>query len=260
MIFVISSGRVGTNYLSCLFGSVPGTIGFHEPVPQMNGEFVRMANSLPYAETYGARREAKVPALEAWVQQNPGATYSETSHMFIKTFYDVVCDRFEDVRVVVLRRSLRRTLRSFLSMGLFAGSPSTPVWMTSPNAATAAIRCPFRDDDMDPVDLCIAYLMDIEARASRFREEYPSVPVHEVSLDELNSPAGVRRLFGELGLDPEPALGLIGRRTNLHERTKAEFGLPASLEECDERIAEYLEALALAGIGAPPSLMLEDGL
>jgi len=67
--------------------------------------------------------------------------------------------------------------------------------MSSPNAATAVLPAIGPDTTLDQFDLSIAYLLDIEARAVRFKIEYPHVRTHEVRLEELNEIKGVEEFF-----------------------------------------------------------------
>ena len=84
---------------------------------------------------------------------------------------------------------------------------------------------------MDQHDLCIAYLIDIEARAVRFQHDFPDVRVHEVRLEALNEPGGVDALFGSLAVEPtRRTTGLIGSVVNQRAKRKSHFANPTSIE------------------------------
>jgi hypothetical protein len=251
-IFAASSGRVGTKYLCHILGTASNSFSYHEPDPQMNGKYVDLITSHSYIETYEQRKEAKIPILKKHLSEHPDKVYCETSHMFIKTYFDIVLDEFkEDVQVIILRRDLPNTLKSLVEMGLFGGSPSTPIWMVSPNAATAAIKCIANDDDLDQIDKCIAYLIDTEARIQRMRKKYPNILMHEVNLNQLNDLDFVSQLFEKLGLQiSEFTASMIGKVTNRHTHAKSQFS-KIDVSVCTERIHKYISRASQLRINIP---------
>lgn len=252
LIFSINSGRAGSKYLAQLLGTARSVESFHEAEPKMSGEFMSMINSAPMAASRDQRR-IKADAIAAILRSKPGAIYAETNHAFIKTFFDVVLDDFPSGSVINLRRDLPLVLKSFVELGYF--SPLNPLsfsWMSSPNAATAALPAIGPDSSLDQFDLCIAYLLDIEARAARFREEYPEVPLYEVRLEELNRIEFVEEFFNRLHLVPTAATReVVGQSVNERRPRKEKIGNPATMEECQRRLAEYLKKAKARGINVP---------
>eukprot|EP01102_Stenamoeba_stenopodia_P012710 TRINITY_DN403_c1_g1_i1.p1 TRINITY_DN403_c1_g1~~TRINITY_DN403_c1_g1_i1.p1 ORF type:complete len:475 (+),score=90.49 TRINITY_DN403_c1_g1_i1:1-1425(+) len=93
-VFCIHPGRCGSKYLAALFAAA-GFHAQHEPTPQMNGEHLRSALKDGLMKTFGDRLKQKGMALIEGTQMYntfPVGVYVETSSMFIKTFYDVVCE------------------------------------------------------------------------------------------------------------------------------------------------------------------------
>ena len=241
-MFCINPGRSGSNYLSELLGTARDVVSFHEAEPTMTHEYIKMINTQSYAETASLRRR-KVEAIKKILETlPPGAIYCETNHMFIKTFYDVVFEDLKSIEVIILRRDLASVLKSFIELNYF--SPNNPVWsnwMSSPNAATAAVQAIAEDSEMDQYDLCIAYLIDIEGRAQRFQRELPWVKVHEVWLENLNNFDTVKNFFDKLRITPTTETQhLVGRIVNERSQTKKFFNNPIDLKYCHQRIAEYI--------------------
>ena len=259
LIFCINPGRSGSRYLATLIGSAQAVDSHHEAEPTMSGRYVAMVNAAGY-ETSRAVRRVKADAIAARLACLPdGATYVETNHMFIKTFYDVVVERFENVEVVVLQRELARVLKSFMELRYFTSeNPFWREWMTEPDAVTAAIRCVEPRDRLDPVDRAIAYLIDIEARAARFAREHPRVRTHPVRCEHLNRLAGVEALFQRLHLAPtDLTRETCGRRINERLAIKARYGVSVDVAYCRDRIQHYLDRAHAQGIDIPGSLALE---
>lgn len=264
LIFCINSGRTGSQYLAKLLGTARHVTSFHEPEPRMNGEPLHLVNKLALKESYNLRK-TKVEALRQTLGRLPaGQIYCETSHMFIKTFYDVVMDEFSNVEVIVLRRELALVLKSFLDLDYFvdltgeaAPNRAWPHWMSRPDAATAALPLPKPAHQMDQAERCIAYLLDIEARAQRFHKDYPQALMHETRLEWLNGYTYVRRFFSQLRLEPTiKTLFAVGRKINSRIQKKPDPANGISIEYCWSRISEYLELVDKRGIEIPKGLAL----
>jgi hypothetical protein len=259
LIFCINSGRAGSNYLAELLGTGREVISFHEAEPNMTGKYLHNLHQGSYAETKGERR-IKSQAIKKLLKSfPPGQVYCETSHMFIKTFYDVIIEDFESVEVIILRRQLALVLKSFIELNYFTTNNEIwPDWMSSPNAKTAAIRCIGQDEKLDQYDLCIAYLIDIEARSARFKREYPWIKTHDVRLEALNDYNQVARLFNDLVITPTKETNKItGRIVNVREQRKKEFNNEIQFNYCHERIDLYLTKAKSMGIKLPNTLALQ---
>lgn len=263
-IFCINSGRSGSEYLARLLGTAAQVRAFHEPEPIMTGPYLRMAQELGLEASFATRA---IKAQAVWQRLSvlpPGTIYAETSHMFIKTFADVVMAAFRahEVDVVVLRRWLPAVLKSFVAMGYY--SDNNPgawgAWFHAPGAGHCAFRPPVFDAPPDQYDLAIGYLIDIEARARRFMEHYPQCRVHEVRLEGLQSAEQVATFFAALRLEAKPETArLSGMRVNDRSQRKAQFGIETTLEYCEQRIYTYLERCRTQGVDVPPLPQLDPG-
>ena len=258
LIFSINSGRAGSKYLAQLLGTAPDVESFHEAEPKMSGEFIGMINAAPFADSKEKRRIKSEKIAEVLRGSDPAATYAETNHAFIKTFFDVVLEDFRNVEVIILRRDLPLVLKSFIELRYFsARNPLAYSWMSSPNAAMAALPALAPDAMLDQFDLCIAYLLDIEARTERFQKEYPNVRRYEVRLEELNESGRVQDLFRRLGLTLTQATAeLCGRVINERQPRKQAIANPTTLAECEQRLADYIERAEARGIRVPGSAVL----
>ncbi|NEP78368.1 MAG: hypothetical protein F6K17_01890 [Okeania sp. SIO3C4] len=262
LIFCINSGRSGSNYLSELLGTAEEIISYHEPSPSMTGDYLSMINKFDYATSF-SKRKFKSSAIKDILLGIPdGKIYCETNHMFIKTFFDVVAQDFPKIEVIILRRYLPKVLKSFIELGYFSDkNQAWKFWMSSPNAATAAIPCIDVDLNLDQWDLSIAYLIDIEARAKRFQQEYPGISTYEVRLEELNNFARVESLFDRLKITPTDATKkMYTQQINQRKETKKKYSgeEDISLLHCQERIEQYLQKAHDLNISIPTTLALEN--
>jgi hypothetical protein len=258
LIFSINSGRAGSKYLAQLLGTAAGVESFHEAEPKMSGDYIAMINAAPLVESREKRRIKSAAIAEVLRRSAPDIVYVETNHAFIKTFYDVVLEDFLNVEVIILRRDLALVLKSFIELGYF--SPRNPLaysWMSSPSAATAALPALAPDSALDQFDLCIAYLLDIEARAERFQNEYPEVRRHEARLEDLNEIGRLQDFFQPLGLVATAATkDLCGRAINERQPRKQAIANSTTLEECRRRLQDYIERAKARGIQVPASAAL----
>lgn len=259
LIFCINSGRSGSQYLAELLATARKVRCFHEPPPNMSGEALDQVTQHPYEFSRQERRIKCVGIAQRLRKMAPGKVYAETNHMFIKTFFDVVLAEYRNVEVIVLRRELAKVLKSFVDMGYFSkASPVSWRWMSRADAATTALPPVMPFDEMDPCDRAIAYLLDIEARAVRFKSEYPNVRTHDIRLESLNDIKSVQTFFKQLRIAPTGATKeLCGAPVNQRAKRKTDESRKMTIEECRERLASYIERARAQGLEIPSTAALE---
>ena len=259
LVFSINSGRSGSQYLAELLATGKKVRCFHEPHPNMSGVHLDLVTKAPYADSKQERRVKCVGIAHRLRTMAPGKVYAETNHMFIKTFFDVILAEYRAVEVIILRRDLVKVLKSFVDMGYFSeASPVSWKWMVRADAATSALKPVAPFDEMDPCDRSIAYLLDIEARAQRFKLEYPNVPTHEVRLESLNDMKSVGEFFKKLRIAPTGATKeLCGAPVNQRPQRKNNALRKISIEECQDRLRKYIARANQMGIEIPATAALE---
>jgi len=226
LVFVISPGRSGSQFLASLLDATADGSAVHEPRPRMNGAFLRGLSEQRLAASYARRRIKLVGLLTALEALSEGHTYVETSHMFVKTFYDVVLDYFPNVKVVHLRRAVPAVVRSFAELGYFSDrSTHWRHWMHDAYASEPLLSPAVPRGDADSFDRILAYLADIEARAAMVRQKYPETAFYPIELEKIGEPDGARRLVGQLGLQwTAAAEATCRRRANLRRDRKEAVG------------------------------------
>ena len=105
---------------------------------------------------------------------------------------------------------------------------------------------------MDPVDRSIAYLIDVEARAQRFRRRYPHARTVDVRVEELTGLDGIMRLFSAVGAEPSDATRrLVQQGAPRNEKLSEKASKPVSEEFCRDRLLAYIEKCRQRGIALP---------
>ena len=117
LIFCINSGRSGSNYLAKLLGTAKEVMSYHEPYPQMIGNYLTLINQEDYTTSFTARKIKTFGIKDLLLKLPARQVYFESNHMFIKTFFDVVIQDFSKVEVIILRRYLPKVLKSFIELG-----------------------------------------------------------------------------------------------------------------------------------------------
>lgn len=226
---------------------------FHEPSPAMAGRRViaypathpTPIDKLFYYGVVYPFKYQKVNSIRKILRKlHPGHICAETSHKFILSFSDVIMNHFRSsVDVVLLRRYLPKVIKSLMELNHFApGNARSLHWLASPNAKSAAVQALSSDEELDQIDKIIAYLVDIEARAQRFKKKYPATRVIEVRVEELNNWENVERLFLQLGIEPsEQTYSVIGKVEYQRLIEKRQQKNWVSEEYCLERLLRYID-------------------
>ena len=256
-IFCINSGRSGSEYLTQLLDTARDVYAFHEAEPAMTGRYLRMVLEHDLEKSFADRR---IKAQAVWQRISilpPGAIYAETNHMFIKTFHDVIMESFKDhdIDIIILRRYLPSVLMSFIAMGYYSNRNPAAwyTWMHTPGTGKCVFQTPPFDEAPDQHDLAIGYLLDIEARAQRFKTQHPGCRIHEVRLEELQTAGEVKAFFAQLRVEPTAETWeMPGKPINVRAHRKAQFGIETSLEYCEQRIQQYLQRCRDHGVEVPP--------
>ena len=258
LIFTINPGRAGSEYLATLLNTAANVHALHEPRPRMNGRLLEMAMGKPPGESYGQRRIKLLGINHTLSQLDSDTIYAETSHMFIKSFHDVVLDYYENVEVIILRRPLHKVLKSFVELGFFSNiNPIADRWMHKPGSTNSAAELLKPLDEMDQYEKCIAYLLDIEALARAFTLDHPEIKIHEITLDSITGTGGARQLFQDLGARwTEESDRLYSSVINRRMAYRSAIGACAPEAYCKERLNQYIQQAQVAGKSIPDIRMI----
>lgn len=240
MIFSINTGRTGSAYLAHVLSFAADELSVHhEAEPDMSGRPLREAKAWGLEATYHSRFMRKAPALRKALVEADGRTYVETSHLFAKSFYDVVMTEFFerrkcDVRVIVLRR---RAEDIAFSLDRLNFDEALDDWYYLPGDRIAALRPIAMNSTEERV---AGYLYDVEAQVARFRRRYSDAPMIEVELEQIASARGVRRLYATLDLDqdalPESDAELDAKLKPVNTKGSKRPGVHAATAEQEEAV------------------------
>jgi hypothetical protein len=244
MVFSANSGRAGSGFLAKLLDASPSVVGGHERPPQMTGPWLRRVAFEPPHASFDARL-VKVDALRGELGLMAGKhVYVDTSHMFVKTFADVVFEEFQHARlsVVALRRNIIDVAMSFYELDFFGPSEGQwHAWMIPPTAPESAF--PLAAEEItDQFDLIFGYLVDIENRTERLRQATPAVNWIDARLDEISTPLGATKLLEQLSLAPPENLEEVtAATTNSRGRRKRKLNQRVTRVFVEKRLSEFLD-------------------
>eukprot|EP00177_Eucheuma_denticulatum_P004083 GFKZ01007395.1.p1 GENE.GFKZ01007395.1~~GFKZ01007395.1.p1 ORF type:complete len:348 (+),score=55.02 GFKZ01007395.1:69-1112(+) len=218
IIFCVSPGRAGSKYLSDVLSVGEGVIGLHEPEPKMTGDTLKQVLLQGRrAETFQQRKKDKIGAIREVLEgMDRSVVYAETSHMFLKTFEDVVLETLGDVAkitLVYLRRPLKDIVWSQLRLGWFEkGHSGRDVWYYNASNVHPSEKAWDAGNVSDVLDLLIGYNIDVLKRGMELQRRielkhrmgsWKKVKVAEVLLMDLSGDsmdAGVMQFLRRLGL------------------------------------------------------------
>lgn len=246
LIFTITTGRSGTEYLSRALACFRDVESRHEPKPTFGSAFRTVCAAPQTAREFWLAH--KLPRIAA----SPRAIYAETSHLTCKGFLESAVELELRPTLVHLVRSEREVATSLWRLGTIPGRTYGGVkYYLSPwDARLASPVDAARAERWHDYQLCFWYCLEIAARARDYAERFTprGARVHRVELTSIVAAGGVEELGRELDLGPLGAIGrfqlrtLPARRLNEKADRKREFDLGAG--ELDALEAEVRDAVA----------------
>lgn len=241
LIFTVTTGRSGTNYLADVLAALPGVACFHEPAPAFS-ECMRDVQE-DSRVAYRFWIEHKLPAIASRRER----IYIETDHAFCKGFLEPLLDLGVVPDLIILSRPMRAVASSMYQLN------------SIPCRTEAGLRYWLHPEDpgvlplpdwrgLDDYQLCYWYCLEIARRAERYQRLLSGHGrVVRVGLAELTTPVGVSRLVSALEL---PAFGWLGqfrlrrvarRRVN-DKRSRKRRVLPTCLDELEREVIRRVAA------------------
>jgi hypothetical protein len=223
LIFVISTGRSGTEYLTQVLGLFQNVHAEHEPEPSFTNAFRTIATAPHLARQFWL--DHKLPAIA----RSPAPIYAETSHLVCKGFLESGIELGLRPTLIHLVRRYRDTARSMLALNTIPARTFNGVrFYLGPedHAFLPVPRAVF--DRWHDYQLCYWYCLEIGERARVYAERFRplGITVERVELDDIRTTAGVHDLARRLDFGPLSKAGartldaVVGQRTNQKTNAK----------------------------------------
>lgn len=264
LIFCLSPGRGGTKHLRNVLDASRNVRSFHEPPPTMTGStLTEVILEGRRKETFTSRAIGKLSAIREQLDGTMmDVVYAETSHMFVKTFADVVLDNIGDVAnisIVDLHRPTSHIVASQIRLGWFKKEHSgLGRWYYDVNgvhsservlklSTIAEINVLDNSTEQSAIDKAIAYVADVRVRSDRLRErvdymhtqgKWGNVRVIDADVRHLDKTENAQKLLRQLGIEPEPRrLELLPQQDdNERELRKDKVAATVTIDEVYRRI------------------------
>ena len=247
-IFCISTGRCGTEYLSKLLATLEGCNSFHEQKPRLHK--TEMRNYLQGNREY---IQKLMPDKISRINSHSGSLYSDTSHIFIKSFGWEIPKYIpqDEIGIIILKRDIDKVAESthrtqsgpFNDLGRdWVISPydnsiiSSPLsvleyklhrlflkilWRIKGNSGHKWYPAYFKKQS---IKLIKWYYYETYALAEKYQKEFPNIKYVEVQLNELNSIDGFEKIVSAFNLQEyynrDKLINIIGKAVNLKKEVK----------------------------------------
>lgn len=211
VIFTLASGRSGTRFLADLFCNNIECVCRHEPYfergnPNLFGRpiYDRAVDDLAAVRRLAVRKRD-------WIARRGGGLYVETSHAFLKSWWDLAPELFDDWKLVHLIRDPRKVAKSEANRHDFADRWRLPFrnyrvgrehffrWALT---GREPIFAHFAPGELTRFQWYVVQWIEIENRAMRLLDEHDKHRDNMtlISPSDLNSPQRVSEMFRTLGL------------------------------------------------------------
>jgi len=278
LIFALHGGRSGSSFLNSILHSTGKVRSLHKPDPRMNGEVVDMLLQSPLPKTYSQRADIKLRGLDRQIEvtRRQGLSYyAETTSMFIKTFYDVVMDKYtkdEYIKIILilLRRPIvdlvmsqyelqwlrgeaelsRRFDEGYYSVDQFAYDNAKENGGVAPypnNKTLASLNA-----DALRIDALIAYNLDVEMKAQALVKkwkDHPRVKIVEVYVEDLiDKNQALKFLEKDIGIKVSSTEGLVNK---INSRPPTIFKHGITLPRTAIRFFKFIDTYRKYKLGLP---------
>jgi hypothetical protein len=212
LVFALTTGRSGTDFLAHALAGIPGLAACHEPEPQFAAVMREAQRDAGIARRFW--QDHKLPAI----RRHAEPIYVETSHLFGKGFVEPLLDLGVVPDAVVLERPHRKVAASLYRLNTTPGrTPKALRFYLSP-ADETFLELPGWETLHD-YQLCYWYCLETERRNAWYSAllRGRGARVVATSLDEIADVEGFARLLSGLALPPLPlarrmAWRLFGKR------------------------------------------------
>lgn len=198
LVFSLSAGRTGSEYLTRLLALLPDTASFHEPEPAFQRIMRPALRDPAMARDFLTRY--KLPALA----NAPQTTIVETSHLFGKGFVEPLLDLGFTPSVVNLHREARAVALSYLTRYTVPGRTRYG-WGFLLQPDDPGVLPIARWRDLSDYQLCFWYALETERRIRFYSEMLrdKGALVIDTSARALNDPEEFLRVADSLkpGMD-----------------------------------------------------------
>jgi hypothetical protein len=177
-IFVLASGRSGTNFLSDLFKyNIKNCVNKHEPFPDMFGSPIYW-----YLNEKTENIRKKFLIKKNRITHYKKAVYIETNHAFLKSFCDVAMEFFPDMKLIHLIRNPLKVVKSELNKQIIKNKTHFLFHYYKGEDGGKYVRWAltglediFKDVNIEKITLYQKYVLqwiEIENRAMKFLNKY----------------------------------------------------------------------------------------
>ncbi len=203
LIFTVTSGRSGTEFLTYQLGLLKNTTSLHEPSPGFESVMRAVQDNPTIANDFLLNQ--KIP----FIKRFHSLIYIETSHLFCKGFLEPLINLGYVPDLILLRRNIRDIAKSLYALNTIPGRTNLALkYYLSPD--DPSVFLPLTNwSRLDDYQLCFWYGLEIEERMKRYSEIIAKHggQVAEITFEEVISYKALPILIKRLNL---PSISILG--------------------------------------------------
>jgi len=193
-IFVASTGRCGTYFMTKVFQQFTNIPSFHEGIPKCINAVLEDVNTGTGIQSQSTQTVLK-KKVGVITECSVDGKYFESNHMFIKSFYREVLDTFNDVCCIYLHRNLLDVLISFSQLP----NHQQLDWLLQSHWRGNILRT--REPLSNYQNIAWNWF-EVRERFAQFRGYF--YKTWDMSFENLNSPKEWARMFDHFGIKAKP--------------------------------------------------------
>ncbi|MBL8584097.1 MAG: hypothetical protein JNL61_17960 [Rhizobiaceae bacterium] len=252
--FTLSTGRCGTKFLSRLCrDNLEDTVCRHEPYFDRGNPPMFGLSIYDFSIGRHDRIQNDVRAKRDWIERCGAKVYIETSHAFLKSFYQASLDFWPDIRFIHVIRNPMSTARSEANRQIAAERwhlPFRNYWAEDGKSRFAwslsGLEEIFRSYDLSKLSLFQRYVVEWVEIQNRAMWVIEAAKAHDRCFTlhspvDLNKPERIQALFDHFGMKTRKAQVIFP--TNYSKRLSQNRNLRYKTQVSDQDAKEFKDVI-----------------
>ncbi|HEX5171546.1 MAG TPA: hypothetical protein VFW11_20350 [Cyclobacteriaceae bacterium] len=243
LLFSVTTGRSGTNYLSFLLSLLKDTRSEHEGKPGFH-EYYRdiLQGKYTFNEFW---LKKKLPYIANEIEEG---YYADVSHVACKGFLEPLLELGIKPSFVLIKRNNRDVAKSLLQLNTIPLRTNLGLTYLNSPSDPGVLKLVCNYEELTDYQLCFWYTLEMDRRLSFYKQYFidQGCPYVYITFEELIGGEGITKIRKELDLPPMSVLGwlrfLRNKKAPLNDKKASKRNLiPVDFDEEEIMLRDVIQ-------------------